>query len=148
MAGEPMAPVVVGLDGSPSSLHALDLAAEEALGRVTPLEVLCVRERVIGPPGTLPGVRTLLAAATRRICEKHPGLAVRTTFASGDPVEVLLRHAADGCLVVLGHAGTPWRPVGDVAARVAARCTVPLILCRPFDRARASRYPRSSPAQT
>ena len=40
MTTEPVDPVIVGVDGTLTSLAAVDLAAEEALARVTPLLVL------------------------------------------------------------------------------------------------------------
>ncbi len=146
MAVEPMAPVVVGLDTSPASLYALDLGAEEALGRVTPLDVVYVHERPAGPlaepPGALPRARALLAAATWRVRDDHPGLTVRGTFVLGEPVEVLLRHAVSASLVVLGHGGVAWRGLGLVATRVAGRSAAPVLVCRPFDRARVPGHPR------
>jgi nucleotide-binding universal stress UspA family protein len=135
---EPMAPVVVGLDGSPASLYALDLAADEALGRVTPLDVVYVREEIGGQPVR----RDLLACATQWVRDDHPGLAVRGTFVIGDPAGVLLRHAGEASLLVLGHSAAAGQQLGPVAARVAAGSVVPVLVSRPFDRAHVPAHPR------
>jgi Universal stress protein family len=139
-----MQPVLVGLDGGVASLCALDLAAEEALGRVTPLDVLHVHARPAGdagPVAALPLARDMLDAAVVRVRADHPGLAVRGTFVIGDPVPVLLRHAASACLVVLGHSAS-LNQVGPVAGGVAAGSAAPVILCRPFDREHRGSRPR------
>src|SRR5262245_20291467 len=103
MPVEPMPPVLVGLDGSAASLAAVDLAAEEAGGRVTPLEIVLVSSSV--DDAALNRSGEVLAAAIGRVRADHPGLAVRGVFAIGDPAEQLVRHARGACLAVLGYRG-------------------------------------------
>jgi nucleotide-binding universal stress UspA family protein len=159
MPVEPMPAVAVGLDGSAASFAALDLAAEEAAGRVTPLEIVHVYQ---GPEGsTVEGAAALaragemLAVAIGRVGADHPGLAVRGVFLLGDPAEALRRHTASACLAVVGYRGCGGelagphterrgsRPVGPVAMRVASRSAVPVIVSRPFDREHTDAVPRA-----
>ncbi len=146
MVSGPMAPVVVGLDGSAPSVAAAYLAADEAVARVAPLVLVhAYRPAVDEPPGAFGWARQMLAAAADRACTEHPGLAVSAVFVRADPVETLLRHAERAGLVVLGHGGTdvlPVRRLGSVAVCVAGQARVPVIVCRPFDAARPGGEPR------
>jgi nucleotide-binding universal stress UspA family protein len=144
MVGQPMPPVVVGLDGSAASFAALDLAAEEAAGRVTPLEIVYVHESTVEDTAGLGWAGEMLATAIGRVGADHPGLAVRGVFVLGDPAEVLLRQAEGACLAVMGYRGRGGsRPVGPVAVRVANRSPVPAIVSRPFDHEHADPVPRA-----
>jgi nucleotide-binding universal stress UspA family protein len=145
---EPMPPVVVGVDGSAESLSALDLAADEALARVTCLVVVNAFE----PRPTSPAfsreliqVREMVSAAEDRARAEHPGLAVSSTVIPGDPAEVLLRQSEYASLAVIGyrgHGGRHESETGRVAARVAVRAIGPVIVCRPFDRPHRGSDPR------
>jgi nucleotide-binding universal stress UspA family protein len=141
MPVEPMPPVVVGLDGSAASFAALDLAAEEAAGRVTPLEIVHVHAESTVESGRRAG--ELLAAAIGRVAADHPGLAARGVHVLGDPVEALLQEMSGACLGVLGYRGLDRTgAVGAVAVEVANRAPVPVIVSRPFDHEHADRAPR------
>lgn len=145
MAVEPMLPVVVGLVGCPTSMHALDLAAEEALGRVTPLDIVYVHpSRADGAEESacaLDRAKDMLDAAVVRARSEYPGLAVRGCFETGDAAEVLLRYAESACLVVLGHGGTA-AALGPVAQRVVGASAAPVLVCRSFDREHVDARPR------
>jgi len=125
MPVEPNGPVVVGVDGSPGSVAAVELAAEEALGRVTPL--------VVVHTGGDRAQADRFAGDAR--CE-HPGLSVSAEALRDDPADALLAMAGTACLLVVP---------GDVhfAGRVADRATVPVIVHRPLDTARPGELPRS-----
>jgi len=145
---EPMPPVVVGVDGSAESLTALDLAADEALARVTCLVVIHAFEPTPPSPAfsrKLTQVREMVSAAEDRARAEHPGLAVSSVVIPGDPAEVLLQQAGRASLAVLGYRGHDGRheaETGRVAARVAVRAIQPVIVCRPFDRPHAGSDPR------
>jgi nucleotide-binding universal stress UspA family protein len=140
-----MGPVLVGVDGSAGSLAALDLAADEAAARVTPLVVLhayprscddfvpaCAPEWV----DALTGRRRLVRTAVGRANAEHPSLAVSEELVRGEPAEALIARSARACLVVLGP------PRSTVDIRVAARAAAPVLVYRPFDRAVRARPPR------
>lgn len=138
MYAEPVGPVVVGVDGSESALRAVDLAAEEAAARPSPLVVVHVRGDGRGDGGLLQ------VAATRALAE-HPGLAVSTALGAGEPARVLVDWSRDACLLVVGHGrdlGVPAQPAGPVATSVAYQATCPVIVHRPVDPDRASDEPR------
>jgi nucleotide-binding universal stress UspA family protein len=125
MAMEPTGPVVVGVDGSAGSLAAVELAAEEALGRVTPLVV-------VHTGGDLAAADRLAGDAR---CE-HPGLSVSAKTVPGRPAEALLATGGSACLLVVASDS-------QFAGRVAGRARVPVIVHRPLDTAPPSELARS-----
>jgi len=128
MPTQPTGPVVVGVDGSDAALAALDLAAEEAAARVTPLTVVHAHD---GPDE---GARRLLDAAVARARAEHPALSVGGVLATGEPADVLVRAATGAGLLVLGHRANRaggHRP--SVTATVLGRVAVPVLVHRPFD---------------
>ncbi|MEJ3748921.1 universal stress protein [Actinomycetes bacterium KLBMP 9797] len=138
MYAEPVGPVLVGVDGSESALRAVDLAAEEAAARPSPLVVV----HVPGDAGADGGL--LQVAATRALAE-HPGLAVSTALATGDPADVLATWSQDACLLVLGHhrdLSFPALPAGPVTTRVVYQSACPVIVHRPVDADRETAQPR------
>ncbi len=129
---EPVGPVIVGVDGSPTSLAALDLAADEAMGRVAPLVVL----HAVGPDETLVEASRLAAVAVSRATAEHPGLSVDYELVTGDPGPVLVTRSRGACLLVMGHRryrGFGEQPVESAAALVVSGAEVPLIVHRPLD---------------
>jgi nucleotide-binding universal stress UspA family protein len=136
MAISPIEPVVVGVDGTLSSVRAVDLAAEEAGARVAPLVVVYTVEPATDP-ALLPDHRCLLDLVVSRAQADHPALSVDGDLVYGEPVDTLVRWSARACLVVVGHrdpARTAWStPGGSVAAEVAARSAAPVIVYRPPD---------------
>lgn len=129
---EPAGPVIVGVDGSPTSLSAVDLAAEEAMGRVAPLVVL----HAVGRDEGTEEASRLVAVAVSRARAEHPGLSVDHELATGDPGTVLVNRSRGACLLVMGHRRSRAfgeMPVASAAAKVVGEVEVPLIVHRPLD---------------
>lgn len=139
MAGEPFEPVVVGVDTSPASLAAVDLAADEAMARVAPLVVVYA----VGEAGGGAAEADRLQVAMARTRAEHPGLAVSGELAGTDPVTALTARATGASLLVLGAHGRQAVPSAvDVPWRVAAQVAVPLIVHRPLDCPSSTPLPR------
>jgi nucleotide-binding universal stress UspA family protein len=133
--------VVVGVDHSPSSLHALAWAAEEAERRSWPLVPVLVRE----PAGLVTGrsfervdlarleasARAALIAATQ---QHHPGVTVEPEILSGHAAHALLEFTHPGDLVVLGARGRGgFRSLllGSTSTAVAQHAHFPVVVIRP-----------------
>jgi nucleotide-binding universal stress UspA family protein len=145
MAYEPMGPVIVGVDGSPVSMRALDLAAEEAVARVTPLEVVHVLRSAAARADALVVGRQLLAVAEGRVASEHPCLGVTTELVIGHPADALVARSGGASLVVVGHRGSGGGhglPIGSVALSVAGRSTAPVLVYRPLISTRDVPSPR------
>jgi cation-transporting ATPase F len=112
-----------------SSVHAVDLAAEEATVRVAPLVVVYTVEPE-DDPARLPAHRRLLDLVVSQAQAEHPGLSVSADLVYGEPVDALLRWSTRACLLVVGHREGALTG-RSVAADVAARATVPVIVYRP-----------------
>lgn len=106
---EPMGPVIVGVDGTAVSLAAVDLAADEAAARVTPLMIVHAHN---GPASR--STEELLTTAVARVASEHPGLSAAAEFVTGGPAEALLDR----------HAQRAWWSSGIVG-------TAPSVACRP-----------------
>ena len=146
---EPMGPVIVGVDGSSASLAALDLAAEEAAGRVVPLVVVHAYEEATNDgssKGSTPHAgHDILDVAVARARSEHPSLSVCGALVLGQPGEVLLSQSRDACLLVVGqraHNGVRGQHVGSLAAQVISRAEVPVVVHRPLDTSKSVAQPR------
>ena len=130
--------VVVGVDGSATSLGAAHVAAAAARARGARLTVVHVRPTVAEPYG--PGVAAPeppdagparqaadeLAALLR---ERHPGVDVEVVVVDDDPAHALVTASGDAQLVVVGSRGLgsfPGMLLGSVSNEVVrtALCTV------------------------
>lgn len=120
--------VVVGVDGSPTSFGALDAAAIEAERRTGDLEVIMCG-------GDSDKCGPILRAAAVRVTQRHPGLAVITTAAVGNPADVLVERGQDAALTVVGSHGIGGFAglLHSVSHQVAARTAVPLLVVRGQD---------------
>jgi nucleotide-binding universal stress UspA family protein len=137
---EPMDPVVAGVDGSVLSLAAIELAADEAVARMTPLVVVHAYGDTAGP--AVAGLLDTAVATARSI---HPGLSVRAEAVPGPAAEVLVDAARSASLVVIGHrghGGARDRSAGSVGLRVAGRAEAPVLVYRPTDTSTDVALPR------
>ncbi|MFD5176519.1 universal stress protein [Nocardia sp. NPDC058379] len=125
-------PVLVGLDGSPGSEHALDIAIEEAARRGVGLVAL----RAWGEPA--PGLReSQMTEHTHRLLgdtlvgygEKYPGVPITRIVTGDDPAQRLLRESARAQLLVLGsHRRGERDGFGSVSRTVLHATEIPLIV--------------------
>ncbi|WP_298460770.1 universal stress protein [uncultured Cellulomonas sp.] len=113
------APVVVGVDGSASSLAAAGVAAREAALREVPLVVVHARPVPRDPYAAGRAAPPLLLGAeddagtthesaqqvAQALRQAHPGLEVAVELCDGDPPRVLVRAGASGQLLVVGSRG-------------------------------------------
>ncbi|MGI5347726.1 universal stress protein [Streptomyces sp. CA-250714] len=134
--------VVVGVDGSPHSLRALDRAADEANRRGAELEVLCgsVPPRRSAVPETdadrermREATREVATKAAERARERVPGLTVIPTGASEPAADALVRASRTAELTVVGtrgHGGFRGLLLGSISLRLAAHAAGPLMVVR------------------
>jgi nucleotide-binding universal stress UspA family protein len=141
----PARPVLVGVDGSESSLTAVELGVREARlhGRplrlvhafVWPLLGVHVGPSPEGPPegGLAAEADRLLAGALERARRADPELPVTGEVVTGHLVPVLLAEARRAALVVLGDRGLGGFTgllVGSVVVQLAAHAPGPVLVAR------------------
>jgi nucleotide-binding universal stress UspA family protein len=131
-------PVLVGVDGSGSSLAAADWGAGEAALRGVPLRL--VHATPSFPDHAVGGEAVdrlharsaqMLQRMTADLSDRCPDTGVLGEQADGDPAAVLLAAARDAGLLVVGTRGTggfDGLAVGWVALRVAAAAPCPVVL--------------------
>lgn len=144
------APVVVGVDGSPSALDAVRVAAREAAARHRPLRVVHafiwpLYGVPLGPVPAAPpdaGLRheaeKLVAEAVDEAGKVSAELTVTGAVVDGPATPVLLRESRDAALLVLGHRGLGGFAellVGSSAVQVTARADCPVLVIRDEPRA-------------
>ncbi|KES09116.1 universal stress protein UspA [Streptomyces toyocaensis] len=138
-------PVVVGVDGSPSSLEAVGAAAREAALRGVGLRLVHAfgQQSPHGPPAGPPwnpaaaGVRELidgtLAEAERRARRTGPEVEVSRDVVVGDPSAVLVIASRTASLAVVGshgHGAVGGLLLGSTAGRLAAHGHCPVLVVR------------------
>ncbi|MGW3989189.1 universal stress protein [Streptomyces sp. NPDC004830] len=138
-------PVVVGVDGSPPSLDAVQTAAGEARIRGAELRLVHAfgRSSAHLPAGAPPwspagtGVRELLdgtmAMAERRARDVAPHADITRDVTLGHPMEVLEIASRTASLVVVGSRGlgaVGGLLLGSTSAHLAAHSSCPLLVVR------------------
>ena len=139
------APVVVGVDGSASSLAAVDLAAEQAARRGCPLTVVHafiwpylrvpLGPSPAGPPegGLRQQAEHTMTEAYRRAQATAPDVVTRGEVVTGAPAAVLREYSRTAGLVVVGDRGLGGFTgllVGSVAVELAAHAHCPILIAR------------------
>jgi nucleotide-binding universal stress UspA family protein len=145
MTTAPRTAIVVGVDGSPHSLHALDWATREAAARSCPLRIvhaflwplfnLPLGPPDLGPPdaGLQNAAERVLSTAADRARQIAPAVDVSTDLPVGTPAAVLVEASRDAGLVVVGHRGLGGFTgllVGSVGVQTAAYAACPVIVVR------------------
>ncbi|GAQ50383.1 universal stress protein [Streptomyces acidiscabies] len=136
-------PVVVGVDGSESSLRAVDFAADEAALRGAPLRLVhaSLWERYegsslaenLGRPAERVTAEDILRTAEQRATLRGPGLEVSLDVLPEEPEYALIREGRDASLLVVGtrgRGGLAELLLGSVSLAVAARAACPVIVVR------------------
>jgi nucleotide-binding universal stress UspA family protein len=147
--------VVVGVDGSPASRAALDVAAREARHRGARMEVV-VAYRLADTWNDVEEVTSVPAEELRRRVEATVSADVSEVLGAGgapdrprvdivvvegSPADVLVRRAEGADLLVVGSRGQGTLPglvLGSVALRVVVRARCPVLVVRPSARAEQS----------
>ncbi|MFE9094608.1 universal stress protein [Streptomyces sp. NPDC007264] len=125
--------VVVGVDGSPESAAAVDVAIEEAALRGATLRALWVWHAPwLGVPdeAAVQECRRLLAETVSGRAADHPEVDLRHEVLSGHPVEVLAKASEDALGVVVGtrgHGGFTGMLLGSVGQGLLHHARCPLI---------------------
>ncbi|GAB1692678.1 universal stress protein [Krasilnikovia sp. M28-CT-15] len=139
------APVVVGVDGSESSLEAVRFAASEAALRRRPLRVVHAfiwpMMPAAAPLGTIPPdveamrhhAEGLLAEATEQARKAAPEVHVSSKVVTGAAVPVLLHESRTAELLVLGDRGLGGLSgllLGSVAVQTVTHAACPVLVVR------------------
>jgi nucleotide-binding universal stress UspA family protein len=129
-------PIVVGVDGSDTSLLALGFAVERAAQRDVPLRVLRVWEPTGGDDADPDAATTAELAALRaplaRWREAFPNVEIAAEVVPGRPAAVLVAASQDAQLVVVGsrgRGGLRGMLLGSVGQQLIqhARCPVAIL---------------------
>ena len=132
--------IVVGVDGSDSSLEALDWALEEARLRSGQVQIVTAwHYPIIGDAAGKAEdhesfgdkARSVHADALRRASEA--GVPVTGEVAEGHPAEVLLKAAAGADLLVVGsrgHGGFAGMLLGSVSSHAVHHAHCPVLVVR------------------
>ncbi|MGW8846313.1 universal stress protein [Streptomyces xiamenensis] len=146
-------PIVVGIDGSESSLQAADWAVDAAARHDRQLrmvyasfweqyEVMSPSVGLQRPEGGMMA-RNVLAAAQQRATKRRPEVKVSTEVVTHPPVAALLAEARGAFVVVVGSRGRGQLAgmlLGTVGLGVAARATCPVVVVRGSAPAREGYY--------
>jgi nucleotide-binding universal stress UspA family protein len=146
-----MSGIIVGVDGSGHSQHALEWAMHEAAVRHLPLTVLTVHEAVRGyyssmavypdDPARTEEARVAAQTETDKVLAGLDGPrpeSVTVKAVHGFVVEELIDAGKDADMLVLGSRGAGGFTrlmMGSVAGQVAQHAYCPVLLIPPEDRA-------------
>jgi len=133
--------IVVGIDGSPSSIAALQWAANQAELTGASLEVLMAWEwpyaygwsPVPNDYDPARDSKKLLDAALVPIREAHPGTSIQATVIEGHPAPQLVKAAHGADLLVVGsrgHGEFAGMLLGSVSEHCVTNATCPVLVLR------------------
>ena len=135
--------IVVGIDGSAESVAALRWACREASLRtaevhaVLALEAAChqVASYAVPAPrqssGSWGAAREVLRGSVTDAASRYPDVSVRTEITEGLAARVLLDHAQDADMLVLGrtaHDPDPYRGAGPVIRVCLRSAPCPVVI--------------------
>jgi nucleotide-binding universal stress UspA family protein len=134
----PGGPVVVGVDGSPSTDAALGLAFDAAAARGT--HVVAIRAYVPPSPAVLPhsaveaAVREMLAGSLAGWQDKYPSVRLESHLVVGRAAKVLVGASHTAQLVVVGsrgHGGFTGLLLGSVGQQLMHHAECPVLIAHP-----------------
>lgn len=129
-------PLVVGIDGSPASLEAVDWAADEALWHDVPLHLL---HAVVTDHGTA----DLAAVASERARKSAPAVRLSSEVVYEEAASALVGRGRNAYALVLGSRGLgdlAGLLLGSVSLAVAAHADCPVVVVRGGAEHRESRF--------
>jgi nucleotide-binding universal stress UspA family protein len=125
--------IVVGFDGSEGAKRALTWAADEARTHGGSLRAVYAWR-----PGEFGSEEEQVAIGQKRIDEgvvevlgENPGVSVETVSESGHAAKILLDHASDAQMLVVGsrgHGGFTGLLLGSVGQHVATHAATPVVV--------------------
>ncbi|MEW2431106.1 universal stress protein [Micromonospora sp. NPDC047644] len=138
-------PVVVGVDGSPSSLVAAEHAARAAVLRSRPLLLVHgylhpsgygvpLNPYDIGVPAPSAQAQRMLERTAAELTDRWPGLATEVRQVLGGPGATMIEESRRADLVVVGSRGLGGFTgllLGSVGAQVTAHAHCPVLVIRP-----------------
>ncbi len=140
--------ILVAVDGSDPSLHALDVASTVAMQNEAELVMLTVVPPL--PPmveGDMPhysadfsgeleeSYKKMLAKQMKDLSVKHPDLKVNAIITNGNPARMIVQESGNQMadLIILGNRGKggilSWM-LGSVSRQVTDACTVPVLVVK------------------
>ncbi|WP_428966485.1 universal stress protein [Micromonospora fluostatini] len=138
-------PVVVGVDGSPSSLVAAEQAAQAAVRRSAPLQLVHgylhplgygvpLNPYDLGLPAPTSEAQKMLDQTATELSDRWPGLDVQARQVAGGPGATLVEESRRADLVVVGSRGLGGFAgllLGSVSQQVAGHAHCPVLVVRP-----------------
>jgi len=134
--------IVVGLDGSPSSIAALEWAASQAEATGAGLEVLMTWEwptsygMTIAVPSEYDPTREserFLGDLLKPVREMHPRVSIESTVVEGHPAPVLVEASLGADLLVVGsrgHGEFAGMLLGSVSEHCVTNAHCPVLVMR------------------
>lgn len=140
-------PVVVGVDGSPSSLVAIEHGARTATLRSRPLHLVHgylhplgygvpINPYDVGVPAPTEEAQKMLEQSAAQLRERWPGLHVEVRQVAGGPSASLVEESRRAELVVVGSRGLGGFAgllLGSVSTQVAGHAHCPVLVVRPAE---------------
>ncbi|NJQ00157.1 universal stress protein [Streptomyces zingiberis] len=128
-------PVVAGVDGSGSSLRAVEWAADAAARHGTPLRLLCATGPPLGEPvpGLTENAERIRDTAVAHARARAPGTEVSGGIVPEGPAEALLCAGRNAFTLVVGShggGGVTGMLLGSVGLAVAGRADCPVVVVR------------------
>lgn len=125
----PVAPVIVGVDGSEQSVAAASWAVDEAARRHAQLRVILANDQ----PARDDELWETLRGTVDRLWTEHPQVEIYPKITRGHPAAELVRRSANAQLVVVGSRGRG--PVtatllGSVSTKVCTHAHSPVVVVR------------------